>query len=97
MGLIYEPLDWVSLYASYSQSFSPLADTLISSGAFANGSALAPQRPPASKSARSSTRRASASVALFDMKQTHQQIADPANPGYALPVGTQRSRGTGCR
>lgn len=94
VGLIYEPLDWVSLYASYSQSFSPLADTLISSGAFANGSALAPQKTTSFEiGSKFDLGRASASVALFDMKQTHQQIADPANPGYALPVGTQRSRG----
>ncbi|WP_312586330.1 TonB-dependent receptor, partial [Staphylococcus aureus] len=27
VGLIYEPLDWLTLYGSFSQSFSPLADT----------------------------------------------------------------------
>lgn len=95
VGLIYEPLDWVTLYASYSQSFSPLADTLISSGAFANGSALAPQKTTSYEigSKFDLGGSASASVALFDMKQTNQQIADPANPTYALPIGTQRSRG----
>jgi catecholate siderophore receptor len=95
VGLIYEPLDWVSLYATYSQSFSPLADTLISSGAFANGSSLAPQKTTSFEvgSKFDIGGRASASVALFDMKQTNQQIADPSNPTYALPVGTQHSRG----
>ena len=38
---IYEPLDWLTLYGSFSQSFSPLADTLISSGAFSNGARAA--------------------------------------------------------
>ncbi|MFM0209216.1 TonB-dependent siderophore receptor [Paraburkholderia sediminicola] len=94
VGLIYEPLDWVSLYASYSQSFSPLADTLISSGAFANGSALAPQKTTSFEvGSKFDLGRASASVALFDMKQTNQQIADPSNPTYALPIGTQHTRG----
>jgi len=95
VGLIYEPLDWVSLYATYSQSFSPLADTLISSGAFANGSSLAPQKTTSFEvgSKFNIGGRASSSVALFDMKQTNQQIADPSNPTYALPVGTQHSRG----
>ena len=27
------------------------------------------------------------------MKQTNQQIADPSNPTYALPIGTQHVRG----
>ncbi|WP_133645136.1 TonB-dependent receptor [Paraburkholderia flava] len=95
VGLIYEPLDWVSLYASYSQSFSPLADTLISNGAVANGSTLAPQKTSAFEigSKFDIAGRASASVALFDMKQTNQQIADPSNPSFSLPIGTQRSRG----
>lgn len=95
VGLMYQPLDWVTLYASYSQSFSPLADTLISSGAFANGSALAPQKTTSYEigSKFDLGGSASASIALFDMRQTNQQIADPANPTYALPVGTQRTRG----
>ncbi|MFM0737672.1 TonB-dependent siderophore receptor [Paraburkholderia xenovorans] len=94
VGLIYEPLDWVSLYASYSQSFTPLADTLISSGVIANGSTLAPQKTTSYEiGSKFDLGRANASVALFDMKQTNQQIADPTNPTYSLPIGTQHSRG----
>lgn len=26
IGLVYEPVDWVSLYATYSRSFQPMAD-----------------------------------------------------------------------
>ncbi|WP_410199099.1 TonB-dependent receptor [Burkholderia cenocepacia] len=95
VGLIYEPLDWLTLYGSFSQSFSPLADTLISSGAFSNGAALAPQKTTAYEvgSRFDLGGKATASVALFDMRQTNQQIGDPANPGYALPIGTQHVRG----
>nr|WP_235431030.1 TonB-dependent siderophore receptor [Burkholderia ubonensis] len=95
VGLIYEPLDWLTLYGSFSQSFSPLADTLISSGAFANGAALAPQKTTAYEigSKFDLGGKALASIALFDMRQTNQQIGDPAHPGYALPIGTQHVRG----
>ncbi|WP_337687870.1 TonB-dependent receptor [Mycetohabitans sp. B46] len=95
VGLIYEPLEWLTLYGSFSQSFSPLADTLISSGAFANGAALAPQKTTAYEvgSKFDLGGKATATVALFDMRQTNQQIGDPANPGYALPIGTQHVRG----
>ena len=97
VGLIYEPLDWLTLYGSFSQSFSPLADTLISSGAFSNGAALAPQKTTAYEvgSRFDLGGKATASVALFDMRQTNQQIGDPANPGYALPIGTQHVHGMG--
>jgi catecholate siderophore receptor len=95
VGLIYEPLEWLTLYGSFSQSFSPLADTLISSGAFVNGAALAPQKTTAYEigSKFDLGGKATATVALFDMRQTNQQIGDPANPGYALPIGTQHVRG----
>nr|WP_244125622.1 TonB-dependent siderophore receptor [Burkholderia gladioli] len=96
IGLIYQPLDWLSLYGSFSKSFSPLADTLISSGAFANGASLAPQKTTAYEigSRFDLGGKATASVALFDMRQTNQQIGDPAHPGYALPIGAQHVRGT---
>ncbi|WP_323121168.1 TonB-dependent receptor [Burkholderia alba] len=95
VGLIYEPFDWMTLYASYSQSFSPLADTLISAGAFANGAALAPQKTTAYEvgSRFDLGGKSMASVALFDMRQTSQQIGDPFHPGYALPIGTQHVHG----
>jgi catecholate siderophore receptor len=95
VGLIYEPLDWVSLYGTYSQSFSPLADNLISNGVVANASTLAPQKTTSFEigSKFDLGGHASATVALFDMKQTNQQIADPTNPSFSLPIGTQKSRG----
>jgi catecholate siderophore receptor len=95
VGLMYEPLEWVTLYGTYSQSFSPLADTLISNGVVANASTLEPQKTTSFEvgSKLDLGGHASASVALFDMKQTNQQIADPTNPSFSLPIGTQHSRG----
>lgn len=95
VGLMYEPLDWLTIYGSFSQSFTPLADTLISSGAFANGAALAPQKTTAYEVGTKFDvgGRAIASIALFDMRQTNQQIGDPNNAGYVLPIGTQHVHG----
>ncbi|MHC1480344.1 TonB-dependent receptor [Frateuria aurantia] len=94
-GLIYTPIDWVSLYLSYSQSFQPLADTLITSGAYANDSSIALQKTNNSELGAKFTiaSRATASIALFNMSQTHQQIADPNDTDFVIPIGTQRTRG----
>ncbi len=95
VGLIYTPIDWASLYLSYSQSFQPLADTLITSGAYANGSSIALQKTNNTELGAKFTlaSRATASIALFNMSQTHQQIADPNNTNFVIPIGTQRTRG----
>ncbi|WP_321846523.1 TonB-dependent receptor [Paraburkholderia bannensis] len=95
VGLMYEPLDWLTIYGSFSQSFTPLADTLISSGAFANGDALSPQKTTAYEVGTKSDigGRAIGTIALFDMRQTNQQIGDPNNPGYVLPIGAQHVHG----
>lgn len=95
VGLMYEPFDWLTIYGSFSQSFTPLADTLISSGAFANGDALSPQKTTAYEVGTKFDigGRAIGTIALFDMRQTNQQIGDPNNPGYVLPIGTQHVHG----
>lgn len=92
LGAVYQPTERVSLYAAYSRSFQPIADSFVFR---ANSDQLQPtqtvNREIGAKIDVGAT--ASFTAALFDMSQTNIQVADPANPGFSLPVGKQRTRG----
>ncbi|MFP4592384.1 TonB-dependent siderophore receptor [uncultured Ralstonia sp.] len=90
-GVVYHPAEPVSLYASYSRSFQPVADSF---SAYPNSSALAPQSTTNYEVGAKVDVSANASVtaALFDMKQTNLTGVDPATL-LAVPIGTQRTRG----
>lgn len=91
LGIVYHPVEALSLYASYSRSFQPLADSFTY---YTNSSALAPQSTTNYEIGAKYDVSASASVsaALFDMKQTNLTSVDPATQ-LAVPIGTQRTRG----
>ncbi|EAP73410.1 Ferrichrome-iron receptor [Ralstonia solanacearum UW551] len=91
LGIVYHPVEPLSLYASYSRSFQPLADSFTY---YTNSSALAPQSTTNYEIGAKYDVSASASVsaALFDMKQTNLTSVDPATQ-LAVPIGTQRTRG----
>lgn len=91
-GLVYQPLQQLSLYASYSQSFQPLADFV----AFRRGAdASSPQRTTGYEvgAKYDLNDKANISLAVFDMEQNHVQGSDPSNPTMAIDIGTQRVRG----
>lgn len=92
LGVVYHPVEPLSLYASYSRSFQPLADSFTF---YNNSSALAPQRTTNYEIGAKYDLSAGASVtaALFDMKQTNLTGADPNNLAVGVPIGTQRTRG----
>lgn len=92
LGAIYQPTDRVSLYAAYSRSFQPIADSFVFS---ANSDQLKPTQTENKEIGAKVDMGANASLtaAVFDMTQTNIQVADPAHPGFALPVGKQRTRG----
>lgn len=92
LGVVYQPTEQVSLYAAYSRSFQPIADSFVFS---ANSDQL---KPTQTQNKEIGVKldvgaKASLTAAVFDMSQTNIQVADPANPGFALPVGKQRTRG----
>ena len=91
LGVVYHPIEPLSLYASYSRSFQPLADSFTF---FANSGALAPQSTTNYEIGAKYDLSAGASVtaALFDMKQTNLTAADPVTL-LGVPIGTQRTRG----
>lgn len=92
LGAVYQPTEEVSLYASYSRSFQPIADSFSFR---ANSDQLKPtQTVNREIGAKLDVgAKASLTAALFDMTQTNIQVADPANPNFSIPVGKQRTRG----
>ncbi|MDP5008294.1 MAG: TonB-dependent receptor, partial [Glaciimonas sp.] len=92
LGVVYQPIEPVSLYASYNRSFQPLVDSFTLK---ANTDALKPtQTTNLEIGAKFDiSAKASATVSVFQMTQTNIQVADPQNPSVALPVGAQRTRG----
>ncbi|MGE5622159.1 MAG: TonB-dependent receptor [Bacillota bacterium] len=92
VGAVYQPTEAVSLYAGYSKSFQPIADSFT----FKNNSDQL--KPTETKSTEVGAKfdintKASFTAALFEMSQTNIQVADPANANLALPIGKQRTRG----
>lgn len=92
LGAVYQPTEQLSLYASTSRSFQPIADSFVFR---ANSDQLKPAETTNNEVGAKIDigARASATVALFDMSQTNIQVADPNNANFSLPVGKQRTRG----
>ncbi|WP_210009251.1 TonB-dependent receptor [Aquirhabdus parva] len=92
IGLVYQPIEAVSLYASYSKSYQPIADAFTF---YANSDQL---KPTETKNKEVGvkwdlTQQASLTTSLFEMSQTNIQNQDPLNPLLAVPIGEQRTRG----
>jgi len=94
LGLIYKPIEPLSLYASYSVSYLPGSGDQFSS-LTATTSALEPEKfenfeigakwdlyPDLALTA-----------ALFQLDRTNTTAPDPNNPGQVLQTGSQRTRG----
>ena len=92
VGLIYQPVEELSLYAAYSKSIQPLADAFSFRG---NSDKLEPTQTANRELGVKVDLGAKASftAALFNMSQTNIQVADPVNAAFSLPVGKQRTRG----
>jgi iron complex outermembrane recepter protein len=90
LGIVYQPISAISLYASYVRSFTPVGGTFFSGDA-----TLKPERGTqyevgvkADLSSRLST-----TLALFDLTRTNVPTADPNNPDFQIQVGKQKSQG----
>ncbi|MEM6432433.1 MAG: TonB-dependent receptor [Cyanobacteria bacterium P01_D01_bin.115] len=90
LGLVYQPVEALSLYASYSQSFSP------NFGNTESGDTLEPEQ---GEQFEIGTRaelldgRLVAGLALFNITKQNVATTDPNNPLFSVAVGEQRSRG----
>ncbi|MDL5057274.1 TonB-dependent siderophore receptor [Geitlerinema calcuttense NRMC-F 0142] len=92
LGLVYKPVENVSLYASYSRSFTP------NLGTTATGSSLEPEKGEGYEVGVKTElfdRRLIATLAYFDITKQNVAVADPDFPnlGFVIPTGRQRSRG----
>ena len=88
-GLTYALTPDLNLYASYGETFEPQG------GLIAPGQPIDPQEGTLKEVGFKGdlAKRFAYSLALFDMKRSNISQSNPANPGFVVPLGTQRSRG----
>ncbi len=91
VGIVYQPIDPLSLYAAYTRSFAPSfgANRNLNDATFAPETGgqvevglkaeLSPQL--------------SLNLAAYDIKKQNVQTPDPSNPDFTLQTGEQTSRG----
>ncbi|AFZ33001.1 TonB-dependent siderophore receptor [Gloeocapsa sp. PCC 7428] len=90
IGLVYQPSDTVSLYASYSRSFSPTV------GFSADGEAFEPGRGTQYEvgvRAEFLDSRLSTNLAAYHLTRTNVTTSDPGIPFASVQTGEQRSQG----
>jgi len=90
VGLVYQPIEPLSLYTSYSRSFTPNFGTTV------EGDTLEPERGEQFEiGARAELLdgRFIANLALFNLVKENVATTDPDNPLFSVAVGEQRSRG----
>ncbi len=91
IGLLVQPLPWLSLYGNFTQSLGANNGTTAS-----NTVVLPPQKGlqwEGGVKAEFFDKRLSASIAYFDITKTNITEPDPTNPNNVLLVGKVRSQG----
>ncbi|MEM1291725.1 MAG: TonB-dependent siderophore receptor [Cyanobacteria bacterium P01_H01_bin.162] len=89
IGIVYQPIEPISLYASYSQSFQQVTGGTIDNIPFE------PERGTQYEIGVKAdiTDRLFATLALYDLTRTNIRTDDPNNPLFSVQSGEQRSRG----
>ncbi|MEH2448009.1 MAG: TonB-dependent siderophore receptor, partial [Nostoc sp.] len=90
VGIVYQPIAPVSLYASYSRSFEQVT------GADKNDSLFKPQLGTQYEVGVKTDffdNKLSATLALYDLTLTNILTSDPTDSDYSVQTGEQRSRG----
>ena len=88
VGIVYQPVEPISLYASFTRSFQQT--TSVFSRALAE-----PERGTQYEIGVKGdiSDRLSATLALYDLTRTNVETTDPENPDFTIQTGEQRSRG----
>jgi iron complex outermembrane recepter protein len=89
-GVVYQPIEPISLYASYSESFTPTDDTAE------DGSLLEPETGEGFEVGVKSEiipKRLAATLAYFDITKQNVATPDPENPFNSIATGEQKSKG----
>lgn len=89
IGVVYQPLQEVSLYASYSRSFNPNTANTVS------GDPLEPERGEGYEVGVEAELfdNIFATLAYFDITKQNVAVTDPNNIFFSIPTGEQHSRG----
>jgi iron complex outermembrane receptor protein len=89
IGIVYQPLEPISLYASYNRSFFPQV------GTDAEGSAFDPERGTQYEIGVKAdiNDRLFATLALYHLTRTNVLTSDLSDPRFSVQTGEQRSRG----
>ena len=89
VGIVYQPIEEVSLYASYSQSFNPNTETTIS------GDTLEPEKGEGYEVGIKAQLldRLFATLAYFDITKQNVAVTDPNFRLASIATGEQQSRG----
>ncbi len=90
VGLLYQPIEFLSLYANYARSFQPNFGTQV------DGSFIDPERGTQFEiGARGEFLDGglTASLAVYRISKDNVATTDPDNPDFTIPTGEQRSQG----
>ncbi|MDF5726182.1 MAG: TonB-dependent siderophore receptor [Rhizonema sp. PD37] len=90
LGLVYQPIEPISLYASYAQSFAP------NNTRTASGQAIEPSRGTQYEVGIKTewlNKRLSATLAAYDITKTNVPTTDPTNTNFSIAAGVVESRG----
>ena len=90
IGIVYQPIESISLYASYSRSFTPVSGTDI------DGETFDPERGTGYEIGVKTEiiqDRLFSTLAFYDTTLTNVTTADPENDLFEIQTGEQHSRG----
>ncbi|MFQ4141105.1 TonB-dependent siderophore receptor [Chlorogloeopsis sp. ULAP02] len=89
VGIVYQPIPSISLYASFAQSFVPTI------GIAADGDPFRPERGTQYEVGIKTdiNDKFSVNLALYDLTRSNVTTPDPDNPTFSVQTGKQRSRG----
>ncbi len=89
VGIVYQPIPPISLYASYARSFLP------NSGTDFEGNQFQPERGTQYEVGVKAdlNDQLSATLAFYNLTRSNVLTTDPVNPNFSIQVGEQRSRG----
>ncbi|RUR74835.1 TonB-dependent siderophore receptor [Chlorogloeopsis fritschii PCC 9212] len=89
VGIVYQPIQPISLYASFARSFTPTI------GTSATGEAFQPERGTQYEVGIKAdlTSKLSTTLAFYDLTRSNVTTTDPNNPDFSVQTGEQNSRG----
>ncbi|MEH1766724.1 MAG: TonB-dependent siderophore receptor [Nostoc sp.] len=89
VGIVYQPIQPISLYASYSRAFTP------NNGTSFDGSVFQPERGTQYEVGIKAdlNARLSATLAFYYLTRSNVLTTDLVNPDFSIQTGEQRSRG----